>query len=48
MLLTMDDRPPVTSLFTDIDGSARLWAENLEAVSASLLVHDLIGRRAIE
>ena len=38
----------VTFLFTDVQGSTRLWAANKDALSASLLVHDEILRDAIE
>ena len=38
----------VTFLFTDVEGSTRLWAADTEAMSASLLVHDAILRTAIE
>ena len=38
----------MTFLFTDIEGSTRLWAADSEAMSASLLVHDGIVRDAIE
>ena len=38
----------VTFLFTDVEGSTRLWAADKDAMSASLLVHDAILRGAIE
>ena len=38
----------VTFLFTDVEGSTKLWAADKVAMSASLLVHDAILRRAIE
>ncbi|HKA03354.1 MAG TPA: adenylate/guanylate cyclase domain-containing protein, partial [Acidimicrobiales bacterium] len=38
----------VTFLFTDVEGSTRLWAADREAMSASLAVHDAILRDAIE
>ena len=38
----------VTFLFTDVEGSTKLWAADKEAMSASLLVHDAILRGAIE
>ena len=38
----------VTFLFTDVEGSTRLWAAEKDAMSASLLVHDAILRGAIE
>jgi predicted ATPase len=38
----------VTFLFTDVEGSTRLWAADPEAMSASLLVHDASVRSAIE
>jgi hypothetical protein len=34
----------VTFLFTDVEGSTRLWAADKDAMSASLLVHDSILR----
>ncbi len=38
----------VTFLFTDVEGSTKLWAADKDAMSASLLVHDSILREAIE
>lgn len=38
----------VTFLFTDVEGSTRLWAADSAAMSASLLVHDRILRGTIE
>lgn len=38
----------VTFLFTDVEGSTRLWADDEMAMSASLRVHDSILRGAIE
>lgn len=38
----------VIFLFTDVEGSTRLWAADAEAMSASLLVHDAVVRSAIE
>ena len=38
----------VTFLFTDVEGSTRLWAADKDAMSSSLLVHDAILREAIE
>src|SRR4051812_48646914 len=43
------DRPTgtVSFLFTDIEGSTRLWADDAEAMAASLLWHDDILRSSI-
>jgi predicted ATPase/class 3 adenylate cyclase len=38
----------VTFLFTDIEGSTRLWEEQTQAMQAALARHDAILRRAIE
>ena len=38
----------VTFLFTDIEGSTRLWALNRAAMSASLALHDRVLRERIE
>jgi predicted ATPase/DNA-binding SARP family transcriptional activator len=38
----------VTFLFTDVEGSTRLWAADPTLMSASLLVHDQILREVIE
>ena len=38
----------VTFLFTDVEGSTRLWSADSDAMSASLRVHDEILRRGIE
>ncbi len=38
----------VTFMFTDVEGSTRLWAEDSNAMSASLLIHDTIVRDVIE
>ena len=36
----------VTFLFTDVEGSTKLWAADKDAMSASLLLHDAILRCA--
>ncbi|MFT5204094.1 MAG: putative ATPase/class 3 adenylate cyclase [Candidatus Aldehydirespiratoraceae bacterium] len=44
-------QPPsgvVTFLFTDVEGSTRLWAEDADAMSASLQAHDTILRGSFE
>lgn len=38
----------VTFLFTDVEGSTRLWSADTKAMSASLVVHDEILRTVIE
>src|SRR5436190_23347495 len=38
----------VTFLFTDLEGSTRLWEEHREAMPAALVRHDEIVRGAIE
>ncbi len=38
----------VTFLFTDIEGSTRLWEQNPERMRAALARHDLLMREAIE
>ncbi|HEY5664332.1 MAG TPA: adenylate/guanylate cyclase domain-containing protein [Ilumatobacter sp.] len=38
----------MTFLFTDVEGSTRLWAADRAAMSASLQVHDAVLRAAIE
>jgi len=38
----------VTFLFTDIEGSTRLWEEQPEAMRGALARHDVIVRDAIE
>ena len=38
----------VTFLFTDVEGSTKLWAEDRDAMSASLALHDRILRGAFE
>ena len=38
----------VTLLFTDVEGSTRLWAADIKAMSASLQVHDEIIRQAVD
>jgi class 3 adenylate cyclase len=38
----------VSLLFTDVEGSTRLWAADPDAMSASLRLHDEILRRAVE
>jgi predicted ATPase/class 3 adenylate cyclase len=38
---------PLTFLFTDVEGSTRLWEQNPEAMRAALARHDVIVRGAI-
>ncbi len=38
----------VTFLFTDVEGSTRLWAEDRAAMAASLEVHDRLVRETVE
>ena len=38
----------VTVMFTDVEGSTRLWAADVEGTSKSLVTHDAIVRGAIE
>jgi class 3 adenylate cyclase len=38
----------VTFLFTDLEGSTRLWEEHPNAMRAALALHDELMRRAIE
>ena len=38
----------VTFLFTDVEGSTRLWASDRIAMSASLALHDLVLRERVE
>src|SRR5260370_25630455 len=38
----------VTFLFTDLEGSTRLWEEHPEAMKAALAVHDEILRGSVE
>ena len=38
----------VTLLFTDVEGSTKLWAADKDAMSASLLVHDAILRAGFD
>ncbi|MGQ0605160.1 MAG: ATP-binding protein [Anaerolineales bacterium] len=46
----MSERPTgtVTFLFTDIEGSTRLWEEQPEAMQAALAQHDALLRAAVE
>ena len=46
-----DDNPPIktlTFLFTDIQGSTRLWEQHPDAMRAALARHDTLLRRSIE
>ena len=38
----------VTFLFTDIEGSTKLWEQNPEAMRTALARHDAILRQAVE
>ena len=38
----------LTFLFTDIEGSTRLWEDNAPAMQAALARHDEFSRRAID
>ena len=46
----MPDQPSgtVTFLFTDLEGSTRLWEEHPDAMQGGMAQHDLIVRTAIE
>lgn len=45
----MSERPAITTfLFTDIEGSARLWEREPERMRAALVRHDALARAAIE
>ena len=46
--MTVRPSGTVTFLFTDVEGSTRLWAADSDAMSASLQMHDRILRGAIE
>jgi predicted ATPase/class 3 adenylate cyclase len=44
----VDDRPRVTTfLFTDIEGSTRLWEQEPERMRAALAGHDTLAREAV-
>lgn len=43
-----DDSPATTFLFTDIEGSTRLWEEAPERMRPALARHDAIARAAVE
>jgi predicted ATPase/class 3 adenylate cyclase len=43
-----DDSPATTFLFTDIEGSTRLWEEQPERMRPALARHDAIARAAVE
>ena len=43
----MDDRSPVTFLFTDIEGSTRLWEQQPDRMRPALARHDAIARDAV-
>jgi class 3 adenylate cyclase len=38
----------VTFLFTDIEGSTRLWEQHPRAMQAAMALHDTLLREAIE
>lgn len=45
----MQENPAVTTfLFTDIEGSTRLWEEQPEQMRLALARHDVLARRAVE
>lgn len=45
----MQENPAVTTfLFTDIEGSTRLWEEQPERMRLALAQHDVLARRAVE
>ncbi|MEP7063779.1 MAG: tetratricopeptide repeat protein [Betaproteobacteria bacterium] len=39
---------PTTILFTDIEGSTRLWEQDAARMSRALALHDTLARRAVE
>ena len=46
--LVMATRSVVTFLFTDIEGSTRMWEDHPDAMEVALARHDALLRRAIE
>ena len=40
--------PDTTLLFTDIEGSTRLWEQEAERMSLALAHHDALSRAAVE
>jgi predicted ATPase/class 3 adenylate cyclase len=44
----VQDATPTTFLFTDIEGSTRLWEQEPERMRAALAVHDAVARAAVE
>jgi len=44
----VQDAPPTTFLFTDIEGSTRLWEQDGERMRRALAAHDGIARNAVE
>ena len=40
-------RAPLTFLFTDVEGSTRLWEEHPQAMESALARHDVIIRSAV-
>ena len=44
----MRDPTPTTFLFTDIEGSTRLWEQEPERMRDALAAHDAIARSAVE
>ena len=46
--LVMATRSVVTFLFTDIEGSTRMWEDHTDAMEFALARHDALVRRAIE
>ncbi|MBP1694123.1 MAG: cyclase, partial [Chloroflexi bacterium] len=38
----------VTFLFSDVEGSTRLWEQHSDGMKAALACHDLLLRRAVE
>ncbi|HXN09538.1 MAG TPA: adenylate/guanylate cyclase domain-containing protein, partial [Candidatus Acidoferrales bacterium] len=44
----MEARSATTFLFTDIEGSTRLWEQERERMSAALASHDALARAAVE
>ena len=47
-MISVSEQTPVTFLFTDIEGSTRLWEQEPERMRPVMARHDAVSKSAVE